>query len=112
MDQSKLGAPTGTLWPAAVALALFIVLPQVAKAAEGFPNFDVRRTCAEDQTAQNGIPDPNCLRQEDQAKQQLQSIWNQTKSQTRATCLGSDADSPSKSYVDVLTCVQMFKDAQ
>jgi hypothetical protein len=96
----------------ALALATLLAVSPGAMAAEGVPHFDVRRTCAADQTARNGIPDPACLQQENQARQQLQAIWGQTKPQARSTCLGSDADSPLKSYVDVLTCVQMFKDAQ
>ena len=103
--------PMTAIAPAALALAILFA-PAPALAAEAIPNLDVKRTCAVDESAPNSIPDPNCLQQEEQAKKQLQSLWSQTKPQTRATCIGSDADSPQKSYVDILTCVQMFKDAQ
>ncbi len=111
MDRSTRGLALAALAPLALGLALLPTGTSRPLAAEGLPAFNVKRTCAADQAAQNAIPDPDCLRQEEAAKQQLHGIWAQTKPQARATCLGADADSPLKSYVDVLTCVQMFKDA-
>jgi hypothetical protein len=109
MSRSTRGLALAALAP--VALSVMLALASRPAAAQALPRFDVKRTCAADKAAQNAIPDPDCLGQEENARQQLQAIWGQTKPQARATCLGSDADSPLKSYVDVLTCVQMFKDA-
>jgi hypothetical protein len=90
----------------AVILAVSL-MPAAALAAGGFPNLDVRKTC---KAAQNGITDPvkKCMADENAAKAQLRSIWSAAKPQARSVCASLDADSPYKSYADILTCMQMY----
>jgi hypothetical protein len=93
----------------AVILAVSL-MPAAALAAGGFPNLDVRKTCKAAQGAQNGITDPvkKCMADENAAKAQLRSIWATAKPQARSVCASLDADSPYKSYADILTCMQMY----
>lgn len=94
----------------AISLAVLLV-PCAAFAGDGFPNLDVRKTCQAAQTAQNGITDPikKCMADENAAKAQLRSIWATSKPQSRSVCASLDADSPYKSYADMLTCMQMYQ---
>ncbi len=94
-----------------IIIAMALAGTSSAWAADGFPNLDIRKTCQAAQTAQNGIADPmkKCMDDEKAAKAQLQAVWAKTKPQAKNTCASLDADSPYKSYADVLTCVQMYQ---
>ncbi|WP_234683927.1 hypothetical protein [Bradyrhizobium monzae] len=49
----------------------------------------------------------DCMRDETNAQQQLQTLWTATSSPVRDSCLGEATDEGSPSYVDLLTCIQM-----
>jgi hypothetical protein len=94
----------------AIILAVSL-LPVVAHAAAGVPKLDIRKTCQAAQGAQNGLSDPmkKCMADENAAKAQLTSIWGKAKPQARSVCGRMDADSPYKSYADIVTCMQMYQ---
>ncbi|MCP3444646.1 hypothetical protein [Bradyrhizobium sp. CCGUVB14] len=49
----------------------------------------------------------DCMRDETDARQQLQTLWTATPGPVRDSCLGEATGEGSPSYVDLLTCIQM-----
>jgi len=83
-----------------------------ARAAETVPKLDVETSCRDAKTY--GTTDPeqtyaNCMLDENEAKKQLSQKWSQYKAETRRNCLDEGA-TPSPSYVEILTCIEMFEE--
>jgi hypothetical protein len=87
--------------------------PIVALADE-VPNFDVRATCrAESVDDPSGGPAASCLADEQQAHATLVAQWAQFSSESRASCVDEQAETPSqRSYVELLTCLQIAKEVK
>jgi hypothetical protein len=79
--------------------------------AEGPPNFDMARTCKLDLTAASGLSagpqDKSCVRDEWNARQQLQRQWLKFPATARANCASLESIGGTPSYVSLLTCLQM-----
>lgn len=86
----------------------------VAPVAEGVPQFDVNPTCSA--AARSGAQlTPNkesCMRSELGARSQLVQRWGEFPASDRASCTGLATLGPSKSYVELLTCLEMARDAR
>ena len=80
-------------------------------AAQQLPRFDIEASCrtAQALTAEDRNPVQGCLRDEADAERQLQAIWGSAPSGQRETCAKETQVGGSPSYVDVLTCLQMFQ---
>jgi hypothetical protein len=79
--------------------------------AQQLPRFDIEASCrtAQALTAEDRNPVQGCLRDEADAERQLQAIWSGAPSGPRETCAKETQVGGSPSYVDVLTCLQMFQ---
>jgi hypothetical protein len=93
------------------ALKFFILLALLAPApltcADQVPTLDVAKSCREAQDY--GMSDAqqtfkNCMLDEKEAKDQLVQKWPHFKAADRRSCV---PDAPARSYVEMLTCLEM-----
>ena len=77
------------------------------------PHLNVEETCkatvADDKASGLALPQSYevCMRDENDARQQLGTVWPASASALRNQCLGEATAGGSDSYVDLLTCIQM-----
>jgi hypothetical protein len=97
-----------------IALSTQIVLT----AADVVPKYDIARGCRLDSTQ---ALDPNaglnetvkrCVADEQGAMAQLQTQWSQFRATDKTQCIGEAGIGDTPSYVDLLTCLQLAKDAR
>jgi len=77
--------------------------------AQQLPRLDLEATCraAQPLTAEDRNPYESCMRDETDARRQLEGLWSGAASAQRETC-GQEAQLGGfASYVDMLTCLQM-----
>jgi len=88
----------------------------VLMAADNVPKFDIERGCRIDNAAAQGIdlaqPIANCIRDEQQAQQQLQTQWSQYSASDKANCTMETSTDGTPSYVELLTCLELARDAR
>jgi hypothetical protein len=88
----------------------------VIMVADNVPKFDIERGCRVDNAASQGLtevqPAKKCASDEQQARQQLQAQWSQFPRSDRATCTEETNSDDTPSYVDLLTCLQLARDAR
>jgi hypothetical protein len=92
--------------------------PLVMTAADRVPVINVEKTCKDSATADKdaniALPQPfeNCMRDENDAKQQVDAVWSTYPAPVRERC-GQEATLLGEgSYVDLLTCMQMSDPAK
>jgi hypothetical protein len=95
---------------AAVVAQSFVVL------ADEVPSYDSKKVCKADLQAEgdaSGQAGAACLSDEQDARATLKSRWMQYSSASKQECvqLQSNGSGP-QSYVELLTCLQMAKDAK
>lgn len=81
-----------------------------ARTDSGVPKLDVSQSCREAQTI--GGDDKNlaykgCMQDEKDAQDQLTQRWSRFKPEDRRNCVEQGA-SPMPSYVEILTCIEMY----
>jgi hypothetical protein len=78
--------------------------------ASELPHFNIEATCRAAPSLQGGIQDPfpSCVSDEENARAQLQEIWKTYNAQHRTECVNLTRLDDSPSYVEVLTCLQMY----
>jgi hypothetical protein len=83
----------------------------VAAAAAEPPRYNVDANCRVTTKSADGTGESfaGCVRDETAAQSKIAAVWNAIKPSTRQTCGGDETR--AKSYVELLTCVQMFEDA-
>ncbi len=90
-------------------------LPMIALAstlfmtvAETVPVFDIDASCRASTRASDGTGErmSACKRDETAARDQVAGVWTLAKAATRDTCVGAQSQG-SKSYVALLTCMQI-----
>ena len=90
-----------------------LVLPLLAfqASAQDIPRFSIEKICASAKalTSEDTTPVETCVRDETAAHQQLHATWATSSSQHRETCVAETQIGGSPSYVDVLTCLQMYQ---
>lgn len=91
---------------------LALLLPLVVTVSDAVPRFDVEPSC------KGGLNSPGlnerysqCLAEEKQAQQQLEQTWATWNVGDRVQCTGT-ARMGAPSYVELLTCLQMARDAR
>jgi hypothetical protein len=86
----------------------------ILAAADDVPTFDVGATCrAEVQGDPSAGAVAACMANERRARETLASQWAQFAQASKATCLQTETDiSGVRSYVELLTCLQLAKDAK
>jgi hypothetical protein len=78
-------------------------------AADTVPKFNVERTC---RPAAAAPILPGCQRDESDARTKLEQDWTQYSDAQRAQCAGFAALDRAPSYVELLTCLEMAKQAK
>jgi Collagen triple helix repeat (20 copies) len=77
----------------------------------GPPQFDVRRLCHAE-AAESPTTEQSCLKDEQSAQEQLTREWAEFAAADRTTCVGTATNvSGIRSYVELLTCLEMARDA-
>ena len=91
---------------------LALLLPLVVTVSDAVPRFDVEPSC------KGGLSSPGlnerysqCLSEEKQAQQQLEQTWATWNVADRAQCTDTSRMG-TPSYVELLTCLQMARDAR
>jgi hypothetical protein len=96
---------------AAPLFALAFASQLVVTVAERVPAFDTAPGCrAAAQVAPEGFN--ACMKDEQDARVQLTSQWETFIASDRATCTQNETTGGSPSYVELLTCLQMARDAR
>ena len=89
-----------------------------AAIADEVPNFDIRKSCKVDvqafqSNASGQASSTGCLKDEENARTTLVSQWTQFAAENRTRCVRMVGDgAASRSYVELLTCLQLAKDVQ
>jgi hypothetical protein len=88
--------------------ALAAIVPAFAAgAADELPAFDIARNCNEE-TAGAAIGGPaSCTKDETDAKNQLAQRWSSYSASQKKQCVGESSIGGEKSYVELLTCLEM-----
>ena len=98
-----------------LSLAAISLGSQVSVAvADDVPTFDVRATCrAESQGDPGAGTVAACMADEQKARATLVSQWAQFAPASKATCMQTATDiSGVRSYVELLTCLQIAEDVK
>lgn len=105
-----------TLTCAAILACGVTALPATgaSRAGGGIPDFNVKGTCADAQKfgiqgSNKDIGYKGCLQDEQSAKDELKQRWSSFKASNKQNCV-EQARAPSPSYVEVLTCLEMYTD--
>lgn len=100
-----------------VAPALCSLLAPISHAAaDAVPKLDVEHSCREAQAFGFGggendkLAYKGCMQDENDALAQLKKNWSRYKPENRANCIAQGI-SPMPSYVEILTCIEMYDDA-
>jgi hypothetical protein len=96
-----------------LAAATLLMLPANISIAQQLPRFDIEATCREAQPLGPEDRDPyqGCIRDEGQARAELQRQWAQFDPANRTSCVEETGIGGYPSYVEVLTCLQMYSGA-
>jgi hypothetical protein len=95
----------------------FLFLVAIASQAEavgaGVPKLNVEESCREAQEFggdDNKLAFKGCMQDENDAFKQLELNWSRFKPENRSNCLAQGI-SPMPSYVEILTCIEMYDSA-
>ena len=95
-------------------LPVLLTASHVILAADTIPKFDVERTCRPASVAGvlPGRDASACQRDENDARSKLEQDWAQYSSAQHVSCTGFAGLYRAPSYVELLTCLEMAKQAQ
>jgi hypothetical protein len=86
---------------------------QLVLAADSIPKFDVERTCPAATTGVlPGRDSSACQRDEQDARSRLEKDWSEYSTAQRSQCAGFAALDRAPSYVELLTCLEIAKQAR
>ncbi len=97
--------------PYAWAIFLGLQATVTAAFADDMPRFDIRPSCRAAASLTPASLD-SCLRDEENARAALGGSWNQFAAPDRTRCRQETETGGSPSYVELLTCLQMARDAR
>ena len=90
--------------------ALAAIVPAFAidrvGAADGPPAFDIAKNCREEVAGSIGTT-AACTKDETDAKNELTKRWSEFSASAKKSCIGEADMGGEKSYVDLLTCLEM-----
>ena len=86
-----------------------LLIAATAAAAEGIPRFDIEALCRSAPRLLASDPNPfqGCVRDETEARNQLERQWASFDAAQREECVRATDVGGAPSFVDVLTCIQM-----
>jgi len=95
-------------------IPVILTASQLVLAANSVPKFDVERTCRPAATVGvlPGRDSSACQRDEQDARSKLEKDWSQYSAPQRSQCAGFAALDRAPSYVELLTCLEMAKQAK
>jgi hypothetical protein len=99
--------------PLLIAAALLGSALEVLAAATGLPKFDVSPSC--EAAARYAVADrtkETCMADERTAQNQVATNWPQYSARDRAQCVGTVSKGGPPSYVELLTCLEIMRDAR
>ena len=89
---------------------LFLASQLTSEAPDKVPAFDNAHTC---QTEGTSVVAPErCTQDEGKARDQVQDEWSQFAAADKATCTKTTSTDGTPSYVELLTCLEMARDAK
>ena len=95
------------------ALFPIILATQIVLAADSMPKFDLERTCRGATAADlPGRDSASCQQDEQAARSQLEKVWSQYNAAQRSECDTLVTTGGAPSYVELLTCLEMAKQAK
>ena len=95
-----------------IALPVFAVAVLVA-AADQVPTFDVQPSCRAATTRENpGSAVDVCVQKEHSARDELAKIWSQFVAADKSVCVPLATAGGRPTYVELLTCLEMRRDAR
>ncbi|MCI0736587.1 MAG: hypothetical protein L0Y50_10000 [Beijerinckiaceae bacterium] len=98
---------------AAISISLLIVPGLAVARQNGVPGFDIKHTCREARayaTIDREVAYQGCMKDENEAREQLVKKWSSFKPADRSDCVTQGA-APMPSYVELLTCLEMSSEA-
>jgi hypothetical protein len=94
-------------------LPIFLIASHIVLAADSVPKFDVERTCrAAGRAGLPGRDSAECQRDEQDARSKLEKDWSQYSAAQRSQCDDLVTTGGAPSYVELLTCLEMAKQAK
>jgi hypothetical protein len=95
-------------------LPIVLAASHLVLAADTIPKFDVERTCRPASAAAvlPGRDSTACQRDERDARGKLEQDWARYNAAQKRQCAGFAALDRAPSYVELLTCLEMAKQAQ
>jgi hypothetical protein len=92
--------------------ALVLLFTAALAIAQEIPKLDPAPLCREGEKATPGTFQ-SCMADEKKAQSDLVRLWKTFSPGSRAKCLRLETNTPGiQSYVELLTCVQMYQDAK
>src|SRR5262245_56234160 len=94
-------------------LPILLTASHVLLAADGLPKFNVERTClpASEAGILPGRDSSACQRDENDARGKLEQEWSKYSATQRSRCVGFAGLDRAPSYVELLTCLEIAKQA-
>jgi hypothetical protein len=90
-------------------IVMLAALP-FSKIADNVPNFDIGRECRSEGGSKDMLD--QCTADEAHARDQVQSQWVQFSAHDKTVCIRETSMDGSPSYVELLTCLEMARDAK
>ena len=79
-----------------------------APAADRIPAFDIVRNCSAEVANVGTEKIADCTKDEADAKNELDKSWPQFGASDKQACVGESSIGGAQSYVELLTCLEMF----
>ena len=79
-----------------------------APAADRTPAFDIVRNCSAEVASAGTEKVADCTKDETDAKNELEKSWPQFGASDKQACVGKSSIGGAQSYVELLTCLEMF----
>jgi hypothetical protein len=94
--------------------ALLLASSFTVAVADRVPRLNIEASCrADSRAAGNVSPDIDaCMKSENAARDQLAKNWNSFAARDRASCLALTTTGTAGTYTELLTCVEMKRDAR
>ena len=95
-------------------LPIIFTASQIVLVADAVPKFNVEKTClpAAAASVAPGRGSADCQRDENEARAKLDQDWAQYNAGQRAQCVQFSLLGSTPSYVELLTCLEMAKQAR
>jgi hypothetical protein len=92
-----------------VQLFLFASLPFIT-IADSVPKFDIAAECRSEGGSK--ATQEKCADDEAEARDQLQPLWIESSATDKISCVGETSTDGTASYVELLTCLEMYRDVK